>query len=126
MSDVNPAQLHPRVLAYLGDAVFELHIRKHAIAQPTNQTEDLHAYVTKRVRAEAQAEWLALLEPQLTETEKDIARRGRNVTLGASRRGNQTTHRQATAFEALIGYLSLKDPDRLRQLLDRLDGALFS
>lgn len=111
--------LHPRALAYLGDTVFELFVREIAI-QRASQTAQLHRYVTDRVNAQFQVQLLEHLEASLTEEEAEIVRRGRNVAVSTGRRSQQALHRQATGFEALIGYLYLTDAKRLHQVLDLL------
>ena len=56
-----------------------------------------------------QAELLDKLENNLTEEELDIVRRGRNIPVTTSKRINHKTHRIATAFEALLGWLYLNN-----------------
>jgi len=111
--------LHPRALAYLGDTVFELFVREIAIAQ-ASQTAQLHKFVTDRVNAQFQVQLLEQIEASLTEAETEIVRRGRNVAVSTGRRSQQALHRQATGFEALIGYLYLTDSKRLHDVLDQL------
>lgn len=113
---------HPRVLAHLGDGVYELHVREIAIKVCSNKADDLHRYSTKRANAVFQVALLQILNPMLTPEELEIVRRGRNATVSVSRRSNQALHRQATAFEALIGYLYLQENHtRLAELWTRLD-----
>jgi ribonuclease III family protein len=112
-------QLSPAALAYIGDAVYELYVRTRYLMPPKR----LHAYhqqVVAQVRAERQAECLALLQSSLTASEQDIARRGRNAASGRPKRVDPEVYQQATALEALFGYLYLSDPQRLMQLLDQL------
>lgn len=109
---------HPRALAFLGDAVFEIFLRELAVAQDFSQSKDLHAYTTARAKATAQVALLHALKPHLSETELDILRQGRNVAVSTARRSAQAAHRQATGFEALLGALYLADRERLRQIFD--------
>ncbi len=109
--DGEPSQVHPRVLAYLGDAVYELSIRMHAINQGLEKTEDLHQYVTARVNARFQEQALGCLEDSLTEAEQDWVRRGRNVAL-SPKKGGQSSYRKATGFEALMGLTYLTNRER--------------
>ncbi|MEG3440371.1 ribonuclease III domain-containing protein [Pannus brasiliensis CCIBt3594] len=113
-------QLSPVSLAYLGDAVYELYIRARYL-WPPKRIADYHDRVVARVRAEQQAEDLARLEPYLTDSERDILRRGRNAATGKPRRLSTHTYRQATGMETLIGYLYLQDPARLQDLLEKLE-----
>jgi ribonuclease-3 family protein len=119
-------QLHPRALAHLGDCVYELHIRLHAVKQCSNQIDPIHQYTIERVNAAFQAGLLKLILDDLNEEEQDVVRRGRNLSVPASRRSNQAVYRQATGFEVLIGYLYLKDPQRLLVLWQQLEPVLLS
>lgn len=113
-------QLSPSALAYLGDAVYELHIRALYLVPP-KRSHDYHIQVVTRVRAESQALHLCLLQPHLTQAEQEILRRGRNAATNKPKRVDLKTYQQATSLETLIGYLYITDPDRLFQLLDQLN-----
>jgi ribonuclease-3 family protein len=117
----SPESLHPRALAHLGDGVYELHVREQALRLCSNKADDLHRFSTSRANATFQVQLLKLLEPHLTPQEQDIVRRGRNAAVSVGRRSNQALHRQATAFEALIGYLYLQSPARLTAIWQHLD-----
>ncbi|MNJ32463.1 Mini-ribonuclease 3 [compost metagenome] len=115
-----PARLLPPLaLAYIGDAVFEIAVRQHVIARPNLRPHHLHIQSTKLVSAKAQARMLALIEPQLTQSELDIVRQGRNAKSGTvPKNANVLDYRHATAFECLIGYLYYAGAhDRLRGLI---------
>ena len=58
------------------------------------------------------------MEPILTEEEKEIARRARNLPIPVGRRPNQVEYRQATAFEALIGWWYYYDKDKLKEIFN--------
>jgi ribonuclease-3 family protein len=79
--------------------------------------------VVGRVRAAAQAEALQRLEPLLREGELDLVRRGRNRAGRGPRGGDPGLYGQATGFETMLGWLFLRDPQRLAQLLDALETA---
>lgn len=112
-------QLSPAALAYVGDAVYELYVRTHHLF-PLKRLKDYHHQVVAQVRAESQARHLKSLQPFLTETECEIVRRGRNAASKGPKRVDPEIYQQATALEALFGYLYLCDPQRLVQLLDQL------
>jgi ribonuclease III family protein len=106
-------------LAHLGDVVFELFEREYETVSAVS-VEHLHKQVVARVNSHEQARLLTALKPLLTEAELDIVRRARNLKPGSFRRNvEQAVLRQATAFEALIGYLYLLDEDRLQDLLNK-------
>ncbi len=113
-------QLTPVYLAYIGDAVYELYIRSRYLL-PRARMSDYHKQVVTQVKAETQANQLLTLEQYLTETEKDLLRRGRNAATKGPRRLAPEIYQQATSLEALIGYLYLTDQERLDQLLSHLE-----
>lgn len=117
------SQVHPRALAYLGDAVYELWVRTRAIQQvQSNQSEAFHEFGIRHANAQYQGDLLTRWEPHLSAGEADIVRRARNVSVSRGRRSDHNAHRVASAFEALVGYLYLTDRDRLAALL-AMDGA---
>ena len=75
-----------RTLAWLGDAEFEREVRLRLALRGDYPTDRLHAMKARIVCAEAQAELLAALEPELDDDEAGVVRRGRNVNLKASGR----------------------------------------
>ena len=108
-----------RNYAHLGDAVWELFIRENEIKNSVNP-KDLHKQTTMKVNSGYQACMLLKLESELNEKEKEIKRRARNMPVPIARRNNQSEYRQATAFEALIGYWYLEDKVRLDYIFDKL------
>lgn len=117
-------EINLRNLAYLGDAVWELYIRKKTILLTSN-AKNLHKITTDRVKASFQAELLLFLETDLNDCEKDIARRARNLPIPIARRSNQTEYRKATAFETLIGHWYLTDKTRLELIFSKLETKIF-
>jgi ribonuclease-3 family protein len=96
------------VLAYVGDAVFELAVRERLVLAGPGKVADLHRQAVAIVRAPAQAALLRRLEGVLTPEEEEVARRARNAKSGPAPRGVAVQeYRHATAFEALLGYLYL-------------------
>ncbi|KGG12641.1 hypothetical protein EV05_1854 [Prochlorococcus sp. MIT 0601] len=115
-----PDDLGPLQLAWLGDAVWEMHQRIMFCKTPA-RSKDLHEAVVSKVNAESQAKALSRLEVYLTDVEKQLVRRGRNKVGRGSRKLDVAIYSQATGFETLIGWLFLKNPARLAQILDRLE-----
>ena len=105
--------------AYLGDAVWELFIREQTV-RLTENAKKLHAITTEKVKAGYQAELLHFLDEYLTEEEKELARRGRNLPIPVGRRQILTEYRQATAFVALIGYWYENNKERLTEIFNLL------
>ena len=119
------AELGPLQLAWLGDAVWELHQRLRRCRQP-GRSGDLHRAVVADVRADAQSAALARLEADglLTEMELELVRRGRNRAGRGPRKGEAGIYGRATGFETMVGWLHLHDPERLNELLSCLDPAV--
>lgn len=114
-----PQLMNPVVLAYVGDAVFELLVRQYLVSKPNHKSDALHKSATKLVSAKAQKAMLERWQPLLTDEEADIVRRGRNAKSGAPpRNADPQDYRQATALESLVGYLYYNGRyERLRELL---------
>lgn len=113
-------QLPPAALAYLGDAVYELYVRRCYLLPP-KRLQTYHRQVVAQVRAEQQAAHLRSLLPSLTNSELDLVKRGRNAATGHPKRVDPSIYQQATGLETLIGYLYLRNPQRLALLLAALE-----
>ncbi|WP_337476295.1 Mini-ribonuclease 3 [Acidaminococcus timonensis] len=115
----DPKQVHPVELAYIGDAVFSLYVRRRLLPV-SSHVQVLHDLAARMVSAVMQARAMDALEGELTEEESWIARRGRNTKSTVPKSASVREYRQGTAFEALMGYLYLMDQkERLHQLMDR-------
>jgi len=115
----------PLQLAYLGDAVWELHVRGAVLRAGGGKPEAIHRRSVRRVQAGAQAAILRRIEPCLTDEERDVARRGRNAKSHAPRGVDPLDYRYSTAFECLLGYLYYTGRrERLREVLRLADAAL--
>lgn len=119
-ADLPLSQLSPIVLAYIGDAVFEIYVRQRLIAGTNRKPHQLHRASTQYVSAAAQARLLQRWMPVLTEEEADIVRRGRNTKSGQPpKNANPGDYRHATALECLVGYLYYRgEKERLEQLIE--------
>lgn len=117
-------EINMRNYAHLGDAVWELFVREHTV-DLCQKPKDLHKMTTKFVNCSYQAEMLNLIEEDLTEDEQEIKRRARNMEVPVARRNNQSEYRQATAFEALIGYWYREDKERLKSIFEKLLSEIF-
>ena len=121
--DINE-QLGPLQLAWVGDAVWELHQRLRHGARP-GRSDDLHRAVVADVRADAQSRLLSWLEERelLCSEELDLVRRGRNSAGRGPRRADAAVYGRATGFETMVGWLFLNNPARLAELFDHLEQA---
>ncbi len=107
-------------LAFLGDAVHSLDLRRRAVAMGLSRSPELHSFVTGYVNASAQAAMLASIAPHLNEEEAATVRRAQNSNhLQRPKHMKIGEYRKATGFEALLGMLSvLGRSERLQALLD--------
>jgi ribonuclease-3 family protein len=115
----DPAALPSLVLAYVGDAVFELYVRLYLVEKNTGKVRELHNHAASLVNAGAQARYYRELEPVMTPQEQSVARRGRNVkSRRIPKNADMLDYRLSTGFEALIGFLFLSDQkNRMRELI---------
>ncbi|AFY48916.1 hypothetical protein Nos7524_3113 [Nostoc sp. PCC 7524] len=119
ISQAQIQQISPAALAYVGDAIYELHARMYYLL-PLKKPEAYHRLVVAQVRAETQALHLRSLTPYLLPNELEIVRRGRNAATGRPKRVNPEIYQQATSLETLIGYLYLTNFPRLTELLQKI------
>ncbi len=97
-------------LAYIGDCVYELEIRKHFVSKGLTKVDDLHKTVIKYTCAEKQSSIIKYLVENniLSEEEVNIYKRGRNSKANKTRKNlSNQDYLAATGFESLIGYLHL-------------------
>ena len=120
----SPDDLGPLQLAWLGDAVWEMHHRLKHCKKP-GKSKDLHSSVVAEVKASSQAQALMRLNLHLSDLEKDLVRRGRNKAGRGPRSSESAVYGKATGFETMIGWLFLNNPSRLAQLLDYLEESKF-
>lgn len=109
--------------AYLGDAIWELFVREKTVKM-TNNAKKLHLLTTGKVKASYQAELLHFIDDKLTDEEKELVRRGRNLSIPIGRKQIQAEYRQATAFEVLIGWWHKHNVQRLEEILNIIEGQM--
>lgn len=114
-------QLQPAVLAFMGDAVFELFIRERLVRNKRGTSHNLHIYSTNFVKASSQAKIAKILHDSFTEEETYIFRRGRNAkSTTIPKNADVQDYKYATGFEAVLGYLYLtKQRERLMDLMEQ-------
>ena len=103
---VDPRDVSVPALAYLGDCVIELCVRRHLVEEGLSTSAHLNARALEFVRASAQAEAMKRLMPLLDEEEAAYYRRGRNMGHGnVPRSATVAQYRAATGMEVLFGFL---------------------
>ena len=117
MSTENTNLLSPSVLAFVGDAVYGLCVRT-ALAKVNRPSGELHRLSVEMVNAAAQARAFALIEPQLSEKEMSVFKRGRNFhTSTAPKSATRGDYHTATGLECLFGWLYLSgENERIEEL----------
>lgn len=121
-NETNPKLYSPLVLAYLGDAVYELLVREKMVLRANMPVNKLHKSTVEYVCASAQSKGIGLIMDQLSEEEVAIYKRGRNANGNhVPKNADAQEYRRATGFEALFGYLYLqKREDRIKELFEIL------
>ena len=96
-------------LAHMGDAVFETLVRAWLCKHGKATGKGLHQATIKLVCAESQAEKAEKILPILTEEELAVFKRGRNAQVrSVPGHASRAQYGEATALEALLGWLYLK------------------
>ena len=116
----SPEEIGVIQLAWLWDSVWELHQRLRHIHFPL-KSKELHLSVVNEVKATSQSESLGQIEHLLSENEMNLIKRARNKIKRYPRSSDPTIYSRATGFETLIGWLFLKDPQRLSTLFEYLE-----
>ena len=123
-SNVEPKQLNSLALAYMGDAVYEVYIRRYLLEKGQVKPNQLHKEATKFVSAKAQAKFLHEFHQAefFTEEEQAVIRRGRNAKSGSIPKNTDVqTYRYSTAFESLIGFLYLTgNIERMEEVIQKI------
>lgn len=119
-TDINYREYSPLVLAYIGDAVFDLYVRGIMLKNGNAPVNKLNNRARKIVNAASQSAMYSALESIVTEEELAVLKRGRNAKSFTSAKNQSIAdYRRATGVEALLGYTYLKnDNGRLLELLD--------
>ncbi len=119
ISDVDIRTFSPLALAYIGDSVFDIIIRTKVIAKGNVPVSKMHKACSDVVRASAQAQLLDAIAEELTPEEEEVVRRGRNAkSKTTAKNASVIDYRNATALEALLGYLYMTgEIQRMQELV---------
>lgn len=125
LGHIEQGQLSPLVLAYIGDGIYDLVIRTYLLNRGNMPVNRINKHACMLVKAETQSKLIGILEPELTEQEMSVYKRGRNAkSYTSAKNASIGDYRRATGFEALMGYLYLSGKyDRMTSLIsDGLKG----
>jgi len=105
-------------LAHMGDAVFEVLVRTWLCTHGKATGKGLHQATIRLVCAESQAQKAERILPELTEEELAVFKRGRNAQVRTvPSHASRAQYGEATALEALLGWLYLKGrKERINEL----------
>ncbi|QOR34556.1 2-C-methyl-D-erythritol 2,4-cyclodiphosphate synthase [Clostridium sp. 'deep sea'] len=119
---VDYKKLTPMALAYMGDAVLELYVRRYLLSRGVKKGAQLQKLALEFVSAKAQAQMIKDNMHLLTEKEHDVWRWGRNSRGGnVPKNTDPVSYRFSTGLETLIGYIYFsEDMERLEELINIL------
>ena len=113
------------VVAFFGDAVYELYIREYLILKNICKVNDLQNESLKYVSAKSQSIHLSRLIDSnfLKEEEIEIVKRGRNMSSHGKKNTDIVTYKKSTGLECLIGYLRVnKKDDWIKEIMNFIVG----
>ena len=113
--------INPLVLAYIGDAVYELLIRRKLVDKGINKVNDLQKECIKYVSAVNQAYIFDELNDKniFNIDEIDIYKRARNAKVNSHPSNTSIIdYKKATGLEAIFGYLYLNNKlERINEII---------
>ena len=120
LSEEQAFLMNPIVLAFVGDAVYSLFIRKRLAVTVDKKSGVLSEMSAKKVCAEAQAKRADELGAVFNERETAVFMRARNAKKNTrAKHSSISEYHKSTGFEAVIGYLYLSgQAERLDEILN--------
>lgn len=116
---------NPLILAYMGDTIYEQHIREFLIRKGICKIGELQAQSLNYVSAKSQRRHLERLINNnfLTEEEIEIVKWGRNAKGTHNKSTDIVTYRLATGLETLIGKLYFAGKqERIKEIMNFIVG----
>lgn len=112
--------MNPLTLAFVGDGVYSLFVRTHAVEHMDVKAGRMNAYCREYVKATSQARAYRALEAELTETELAVAHRARNShPYNKAKNATNADYMHATALEAVIGLLYVSGQTERLEYLEK-------
>ena len=113
-------ELSPLVLAYIGDAVYEIMVRTMVVSMGNMPVNKMHKLSREYVKGKGQSDLYFRIENMLTDEEMAVFKRGRNAKSHTmAKNAEMIDYKHATGFEALFGYLYLEGrTERLYELFE--------
>lgn len=120
MIDMN--NMNALVLAYLGDSIYEIYVRRYLVSIGIAKVKELQKESIKYVSASSQASFLKEMMDNnfFSDEEIRIIMNARNQKNNHKPRNcDIITYKYATGLEALIGYLYFNDnKDRINEIMN--------
>ena len=118
--EINPDQYSPLTLAYMGDCAYEIVIRTLLVHKGNAPVDKLNRKASRLAKAETQSQMITAIQEQLSEEELTMYKRGRNANVHTiAHNATVAEYRQATALEALFGWLYLNNAhERINELFN--------
>lgn len=110
-------------LAYIGDAIYEVYIRKFLIDQGISKVNSLQKSAINYVSAKNQAKFVTILinDNFFNDIELEIIKRARNHKSRIPKNTDIITYKYATSLESVIGYLYLENKiDRINLIMEKI------
>lgn len=110
-------------LAYIGDAIYEVYIRKFLIDQGISKVNSLQKTAINYVSAKNQAKFVTILinDNFFNDIELEIIKRARNHKSRIPKNTDIITYKYATSLEAVIGYLYLENKiNRINLIMEKI------
>lgn len=119
---VNLKEASGMILAYLGDAVWELFVRRYVILKGFNNNKS-NKVVKTLVNAKIQSRILNEILSDLSEKEREMVKRGKNANIKSFPSScTVMEYRNATGFEALIGaFYELGELERIENIIKKAE-----
>jgi ribonuclease-3 family protein len=119
--DIHPSKNNAGVQAYIGDAIYELYIRRYTIQSGVSRTDAMNRFKVRYVKASAQAKVIKTILENLTEEEQGVVRRARNKKVSTKpKNADLMDYKWATAFEALLGSLFIAGNEtRIEEIIEQ-------
>lgn len=121
LNKIDLQNISMQTLAFIGDSVYNVYIRTYLASTCNAKSGTLHFMSIKYVSAKGQSHIIDNIIDSLSEEELAIYKRGRNTNIATiSKHVDIIEYKKATGFEALVGYLYVKqDKDRLEELISK-------
>mgnify|MGYP003613018388 CR=1 FL=1 len=120
---IKEAGISSLALAYLGDAVLEIHIRDYVLRTGKAKLDQLHRASVRYVCATAQSQVYEEIQPYLNKEELRVMKNGRNSKKKVPKNVTMKDYRKSTGLEALYGYLYLENQvERIKEITEIVIG----